>query len=110
MDEESVWRSFKSEKNGKKTGTFLSIIAIKKFSRGVVYIMTMQEKFAEKIKSVCEKYKDKTFITYMKEDDSIISMVNSNLHKEKIRSRFGYSSTMDTRFCFVYQLSQRMMT
>ena len=30
--------------------------------------MTMQEKFAEKIKSVCEKYKDKTFITYMKED------------------------------------------
>lgn len=32
--------------------------------------MTMQEKFAEKIKSVCEKYKDKTFITYMKEDDS----------------------------------------
>lgn len=26
-----------------------------------------------------------------------------------IRSRFGYSSTMDTRFCFVYQLSQRMM-
>ena len=48
-------------------------------------------------------------IRYMKEDDSIISMVNSNLHKEKIRSRFGYSSTMDTRFCFVYQLSQRMM-
>ena len=26
-----------------------------------------------------------------------------------IRFRFGYSSTMDTRFCFVYQLSQRMM-
>ena len=49
-------------------------------------------------------------IRYMKEDDSIISMVNSNLHKEKIRSRFGYSSTMDTRFCFVYQMSQRMMT
>ena len=48
-------------------------------------------------------------IRYMKEDDSIISMVNSNLHKEKIRSRFGYSSTMDTRFCFVYQLSQKMM-
>lgn len=40
-------------------------------------------------------------IRYMKEDDSIISMVNSNLHKEKIRSRFGYSSTMDTRFCCV---------
>lgn len=32
--------------------------------------MTMQEKFAEKIKNVCEKYRDKTFITYMKEDDS----------------------------------------
>ena len=48
-------------------------------------------------------------IRYMKEADSIISMVNSNLDKEKIRSRFGYSSTMDTRFCFVYQLSQRMM-
>ena len=27
-----------------------------------------------------------------------------------IRSRFGYSSMMDTRFCFVYQLSQRMTT
>ena len=27
-----------------------------------------------------------------------------------IRSRLGYSSTMDTRFCFVYQMSQRMMT
>ena len=49
-------------------------------------------------------------IRYMKEDDSIISMVDSNLHREKIRSRFGYSSTMDIRFCFVYQLSQRMMT
>ena len=23
-----------------------------------------------------------------------------------MRSRFGYSLTMDTRFCFVYQLSQ----
>ena len=31
-------------KKRKKTGTFLSIIAIKKCSRGVVYIMTMQEK------------------------------------------------------------------
>ncbi|WP_154314420.1 ParB N-terminal domain-containing protein [Eubacterium ramulus] len=48
-------------------------------------------------------------IRYMKEDDSIISRVDSNLHREKIRSRFGYSSTMDTRFCFVYQLSQKVM-
>ena len=27
-----------------------------------------------------------------------------------MRSRFGYSLTMDTRFCFVYQLSQSMIT
>ena len=27
-----------------------------------------------------------------------------------IRSRFGYSLTIQTRFCFVYQLSQRIMT
>ena len=41
-------------------------------------------------------------IRYMKEDDSIISMVNSNLHKEKIRSRFGYSlidNTNQILFC-----------
>ena len=32
--------------------------------------MTMQEKFIEKIQDVCEQYKKKTFITYMKEDDT----------------------------------------
>ena len=30
--------------------------------------------------------------------------------KEKQSKCFGYSLTMDTRFCFVYQLSQSMIT
>ena len=37
------------------------------------------------------------------------ALVSTVLFALPIRSRFGYSSTMDTRFCFVYQLSQRMM-
>ncbi len=32
--------------------------------------MAMQEKFIKKIHDICEQYKEKVFITYMKEDDS----------------------------------------
>ena len=33
--------------------------------------MTIQQKFVKEIQNICEKYKEKNFITYMMEDDSV---------------------------------------